>query len=147
MSLFLLSIWYVGREFIDAIDYIKRLSLNIHWWLKGLQWLYFRWHLWINSDLAFLTIPFVAHYSILAFDLTRRYWIHWCCLFNTAAVTEYSLMISRSIVTMFLPAIYGSAMTTFLTIPFVSHESIFAIDLMRRLWIYWRYRLHKMAVT
>jgi hypothetical protein len=133
MSLFLPSIWRVDSEFIHAFDYIHRLSLNIHWRLQGLQWLYFcwrfmdqQWHnifdnsirrpwlyfryrfdasivnslmlsipysscllvfiddykvysdsvfaddLWITSDIAFLTIPFITHYSIFAFDLTRR---------------------------------------------------------------------------
>jgi hypothetical protein len=34
----------------------------------------------------------------------------------------------------------------FLTIPCVSHDSSFAIDLMSRSWIYWRCRLHTSAV-
>jgi len=42
MSLFLLSIWFVGHEFIDDVDY-KRRSLSIHWWFQGLQRLCFCW--------------------------------------------------------------------------------------------------------
>jgi hypothetical protein len=49
-----------------------------------------------------------------------------------SVVIQFSLTISRSTVIMFSPAIYGSAMTAFLTIPCVSHDSIFAIDWMRR---------------
>ena len=36
MTLVLLSIWCVGREFIDAADSIRQLSLSIHWWFQGL---------------------------------------------------------------------------------------------------------------
>jgi hypothetical protein len=44
MILFFLSISCIGRELIDAVDYIHRLSLSIHWWFQGLQWLSFpRW--------------------------------------------------------------------------------------------------------
>jgi len=35
----------------------------------------------------------------------------------------------------------------YLTIPFVKHESIFAIGFTRQSWILWRYRLHTSAVT
>jgi hypothetical protein len=32
INLILLSIWCVGREFIDAVDSTCQLSLSIHWW-------------------------------------------------------------------------------------------------------------------
>jgi hypothetical protein len=172
MTLFLLSIWCVCREFIDAVDYIRRLSLTIHWRFQGIQCLCFRcqfldqqWHsvfdnymsrpwlyfcnrfdasvinsltlsmldvgchpvfidnfkvysdsvfaadLWISSDIEVLTIPCVSHDSIFPMDLMRRSWIHWCCRFHAVAVTQYSLTISRSTVTLFWPAIYGSGVT------------------------------------
>jgi hypothetical protein len=50
--------------------------------------------LWISKDIAFLTIPCVG-YDLL----------------HTAAVTQYSLMISRSTMTLFLLMIYGSVQT------------------------------------
>jgi hypothetical protein len=67
--------------------------------------------LWISSDIAFLAISCVDHDSIFAIDLMRRSWIQWRCPFHTADVTQYSLMISRSTVTLFSAAIYGSAVT------------------------------------
>jgi hypothetical protein len=45
MTLFLLSIWCVGREFIDAVDSKRQLSLSFQWWFQGLQGLCFRWWL------------------------------------------------------------------------------------------------------
>jgi hypothetical protein len=67
--------------------------------------------LWIIRDIAFLSIPCVGHDSIFSIDLMRRSWIHWRCRFHAVAITQYSLTISRSTVTLFLPAIYGSAVT------------------------------------
>jgi len=44
MTLFLLSILCIVREFIDAIDSIQQLSLNIHWRFRGQLLLCFgRW--------------------------------------------------------------------------------------------------------
>jgi hypothetical protein len=172
MTLFLLSIWCVGREFIDAVDSMLYLSLSIHWRFQGLlllsfcrrfmdqpwqsvffilicrPWLYFCYllnasvvtsltlsipcctcllvfiddfkvsgysilaaNLWISRDTAYLTIPLVGHDSIFAFHLMRRSWIHWRCWFHVVPVTQYSLTISRSTVTLFWPPIYGSAVT------------------------------------
>jgi hypothetical protein len=65
----------------------------------------------ISRDWVFLTIPCVDHDSIFAFHLMRRSWIHWRCRFHAVAVTQSSLRISRSTVTLFWPAIYGSAVT------------------------------------
>jgi len=64
--------------------------------------------LWISRDIAFLTIPCVDHDSIFSIDLMRRSWIHWRCRFHAVPVTQYSLTISRSTSTLFLPAIYGA---------------------------------------
>jgi hypothetical protein len=50
--------------------------------------------LWISKDITFLTIPCVGHDQL-----------------HTAAVTQYSLMISRSTMTLFLLMIYGSVQT------------------------------------
>jgi hypothetical protein len=64
--------------------------------------------LWISRDIAFLTIPCVGHDSIFSIDLMRRSWIHWRCRFHAVPVTQYSLTISRSAITLFLPVIYGA---------------------------------------
>ena len=169
MTLFFLSIWCVGREFIDAVDSLLYMSLSIHSRFQGLRllsfcrrfmdqpwqsvffislrrpWLYFCYlldssvvnsltlsipwctchsvfiddfkvygysvfaaDLWISLDIAFLTIPCVGHDSIFAIDLMRRSWIHWRCRFHAVGVTQYSLTISRSTVTLFWPAIYAA---------------------------------------
>jgi hypothetical protein len=67
--------------------------------------------LWICSDIAFLTIPCVNHDSIFAIDLMQRSWIHWHYGLHTSVVTQYSLMITSSIGTLFSLTIYGSAVT------------------------------------
>jgi hypothetical protein len=67
--------------------------------------------LWINSDIAFFTILWVCHDTIFAIYLMRWSWIHWRGWLHTSAVSQYSLTISRSTVTLFSPAIYGSAVT------------------------------------
>jgi hypothetical protein len=65
----------------------------------------------ISRDRVFLTISWFGQDSIFAIDLIRRSWIQWRCRFHSVAVTQYSLMISRSTVTLFWPMIYGSAVT------------------------------------
>jgi len=172
MTLFLLSIWCVGREFIDDVDSMLYLSLSIHWPFQGLlllyfclrfmdqpwqsvffismrrPWLYFCYlpdasvvnsltlsipcgschsvfidnfkvycyslmagDIRISRERVFFTIPCLGHDSIFAFHLMRRLWIHWRCRFHSVLVTQYSLTISRSMVTLFWPPIYGSAVT------------------------------------
>jgi len=95
----MLSITYIGCQalFIDDFEVYNDFV--------------FADDLWISSDIAFLTITFVNHYSIFAIDLMCRSWIHWHYRFHTSAVTQYSLTISRSTVTLFSPAIYGSPVT------------------------------------
>jgi hypothetical protein len=70
MTLFLLLIWCVGREFIDAVDSIRQLSLSIHWRFQGLQGLYFRWRFLVNSDAVFtvdcMSLPWLCF----------LYWFH-----------------------------------------------------------------------
>ena len=67
--------------------------------------------LWISRNIAFFTIPCVGHDSIFVIDWMRRSCIQWRCRFHWIAVTQYSLMISRSTVTLFWPPIYRSAVT------------------------------------
>jgi len=159
MTLFLQSIWCVGRQFIDTVDARRWLSPSIRWQFQGLQWLCFRcrfmdqqwqrfWQfhasvmnsltlsipccscdsvfinyfkvysysvlagdLWISRDIVFLTMPCGGHDNIFACDWMRRSWIHWRCRFHAVPVTQYSLTVSRSTVTLFWPPIYRSAVT------------------------------------
>jgi len=148
MTLVLLSIWYVGREFIDAVDSISQQSLSIHWRFQGLQGLGFRWRFmdqqqhsvfdnfmcqpwlyfsyWFDASVitsVTLLIPYVNCHLVFSDDL--RVYRHSVCADD--------LWISRDIV--------------FLIIPSLNHDSIFAIDLMRRSWIQWRCWFHTAVVT
>jgi len=147
MTLFLLLIWCVGSEFSDAVNSICQLSLSIHWRFQGLQWPSFRWRFMDQPSNSFLTIPCTNHEFIFAVNLMPLSWIHWRCRLHTSVVTHYLLMISRSTVTVFADDLWIICHIAFLTIPFVSHESIFAIDSMCRSWNHLRCRLHASAVT
>jgi hypothetical protein len=87
-------------------------------------WLYF-WSVFdasvVNS--VTLSIPYVNFLSVLIDDF-KVY---------SYSVFAGDLWISRDV--------------AFLTIQSVSHDSIFSIDLMGRLWIHWRCRFHMSAVT
>jgi len=58
-----------------------------------------------------LTIPCVNDDSVFSNDFTRQQWISIRCRFYPSAVTQFSKMISRSIVTQFSVTIYASALT------------------------------------
>jgi len=100
MTPFLLSIWCVGREFIDTVDYIRLLSLSIHSRFQGLHWLclcpWFVDELWLNIfdnsmgqpclyfcyrfDVSFvnslmLSIPYVSCHSIFIDDFKVYQWL------------------------------------------------------------------------
>jgi hypothetical protein len=110
MILFFLSISCVGRELIDAVDYIHRQSLSIHWWFQGLQWLSFpRW--FVNQQWHSVFDNSMRQPRLFFLSMMHRLSIHWRCRLYTSGVTHYSLKISRSTVTVFSPAIYGSAVT------------------------------------
>jgi hypothetical protein len=148
MTLVLLSIWWVGRQYIYDVDSIRSLSLIFHWWFHCLQRLSFRWRfmnqLWhrvldnsmrqpwlyicyrleasfMNSET--LSILYVGCHSVFIVDLK----------FYKDVVLTDDLWINNDI--------------AFLTIPCVSHDSIFAIDLMRWSRIHWCYLFHASAVT
>jgi hypothetical protein len=111
MTLFLLCTGCVGREFIDGVDACCTCHSVFIDHFKVYSYSVLAADLWISRDIAFLTIPCVGHDSIFAFHLMCRSWIHWRCRFHVVPVTQYSLTISRSSVTLFLQAIYGSAVT------------------------------------
>jgi hypothetical protein len=148
MTLFLLSIWCVGREFIDAVDSLRHLSLCIHWRYHGLQLLCFR-RRFLNQQ----------RHDI--FDNSMRQPGRYCCYWFDASVINsltlsipyesgHSVFIGDFKVysySVFAGDLWISRDITFMTIPYVSHDLIFAIDLMRRLWIHWCCQLHTSAVT
>jgi hypothetical protein len=143
---FLPSIWYVCREFIDAVDYILRLSLNIHWRFQGIQWLCFRcqflnqqWHSIFDNSM-------------------RRPWLYFCYRFDASVVNSLTLSITYNgchsifmddfkVYSVLTGNLWISRDVAFLTIPCVGHDSIFALDLMCRSWIHWRWRCYTSAVT
>jgi hypothetical protein len=106
------------------------------------------------------TIPCVRHDSNFAIESMCRPWLYFCYRFHAWAMNYLTLSIqyvsynsafsddfkvySDSI---FADDLWISSDIAFFTIPCVSHDSIFAIDLMRRSWILWRCRFHMAAVT
>ena len=147
MTLFLLSIGCVVLELSDAVDSIHRLSLSIYWRFQVWQGLCFRWRFmhqqWHSISDNSMRQPWLYFF----YRFMRRSWINWLCWLHMSALTQYSLMISRSIVTVFTADLWISRDIAFLTIPCIGHDSIFAIDWMCRSWINWRCRLNTSAVT
>ena len=93
-------------------------------------------------------------------DSIRQPWVYFCYRFDALIVNSLTLSIPydncHSVfiddfkvysVSVFIDNLWIRRKIAFLTIPFVSHESIFAIDLMRRSWIHWRCRLDTSTVT
>jgi hypothetical protein len=148
MTLFLLLIWCVGCEFIDAVNYIHRLSLSIHRWFQGLQWLCFR-HRFVDQP----------RHSVFNNSMLQL-WLYFWSVFDASVVNSVTLSIPYvnflSVLiddfkvysySVFAGDLWISRDVAFLTIQSVSHDSIFSIDLMGRLWIHWRCRFHMSAVT
>jgi hypothetical protein len=148
MTLFLLSVWCVGREFIYTMDSTRQLSLSFEWWFLVLQRLSFRWQImdqqWhsvfdnsIRQPLLYfhnrfngsvvnsltLSIPYGSCHSVFSDDLK----------FYSDYVFPDDLWINRDI--------------AFFSFPCVKHSSSFAIDLMRWSWIHWRCPFHTSPVT
>jgi len=148
MTLFLLSIWCVDCEFINAIDYIHLLSLNFHWWFQVRSGLYFRWR-FIDQ-----------HWHSVSDNSMCQSWLYFCYRFDASVVNSLTLSITYVcchwvfthnfkvyIDSVFADDLWISSDIVFFTISCVSHDSIFAIDLMRRSWIHWHCRLHTSVVT
>jgi hypothetical protein len=116
--------------------------------------------LWISGDKAFLTIPGVSNDSNFVVKSMCRPWLLFCYRFHAWAVNYLTLSIpyvsydsdfsddfkvySNSV---FTDDLWITSDIPFLTIPCVSHDSIFAIDLIRRSGIHSRCRFHTSAVT
>ena len=148
MTLVLLSIWCVGCEFIDVVDSILQLSLSVYWRFQGLHWLCFRW--------LFMDQPLHS-----VFDNSKRPpWVYFFYWFDASIVNSLTLSITyvgcHSLFindykvysdTVFAYDLWICRHIVFLTIPCVSHESIFGINLIRPSWIHWRCQLHTSAFT
>ena len=148
ITLILLSIWSVGREFSDAVDSTRQLSLSFQWRLQGVQWLCFRW--WFMDQ----------EWHSVSDNSMRRPWLYFCYRFYVLVVNSLTLSITyvscHSLYiddykvcsdSVFANDLWIISDITFLTILCVSLYYTFAIDLMRRLWIHWRCRLHISVVT
>ena len=129
MNLFLLSIWCTGH----ALDSIRHLSLRFQLWFQGLQGLCFRWRFLVKSD------------AIFTDNSMRQRWLCFLSWFHASIANWYLLSIpsvSRDLIlkddfsfhndSVFADDFWINIGRMCLTIPCVSHEPIFAIDLMRR---------------
>jgi len=128
MNLFLRSICCVGR----AVDSTRELSLKFQLWFQGLQWLCFHWRFLFRRDVVSLAIPSVNDdsTSLLISCVNRE------LVFVFDSISQPRLNFQR-----WFPVlqwlIFGddfliSIRRVCFTFPCVSHESIFAIDLLRR---------------
>jgi hypothetical protein len=148
MTLFLLSIWCIGREFIDTVDYIRPLSLSFQWQLHCLQRLSFCWR-------------FVYEQWHSVFDNSMRQpSLYFCYRFDASVVNSLTLSITylgcHSVFiddfkvyscSVFAGDLWISRYIAFLTIWCVSHDIIFAINWMCRSWIQRHCRFHMSPVT
>jgi len=146
--LFLLLIWCIGRGFMDVVDYICRLSLSIHWRFKGLQWLCFRrW---------FMDQPLHNVFD----NSVRQPWHYFSYRFHVSVMNSLTLSIPYSSChlvfidnfkfnrdSVLADNLWISCDIAFLKIPCVFPDSIFAINLKRRLWIHKRCQLRMSVVT
>jgi len=120
INLFLLSIWCLGR----AVDSTRQLSLWFQLWFQGMHRLCFRWRFLVRRDADSLAIPCVNDYSLFSIDFMHQSWISVRCRFHQSATTQFSKIISRSIVTQFSVSISGSAFAEC-----VSHFHVLAMNL------------------
>ena len=148
MNLFLIWILYLYRECNDAVEYIRQLSLSIKWQYDCLERLSSRWRI---MDL---------HWHSIFDNSMHQRWLHFCYQFDTSVVKSLTLSIpyvschsvfidDSKVYTVFVftDNLWISSDIAFFTIPCVSHDSIFAMDFMRRSWIQWCCRFHTAVVT
>jgi len=148
MLLFSIMISFVNRELVFAVDSISHPWFNFQRWFLVLEWLSFRWRFMYK------------HWHCVFDDSMRHTWIYFCYRFYESLVN--SLMQSTPYVSchsyfsgdlkVYSDSVFDddlciSSGIVCLTIPCVTHESIFAIGFMRRSWVLWRCRLYPLAVT
>ena len=124
------------------------MSLSIKWWFNCLQRLNFRQRF---MDLHWLSV----------FDNSMRQpWFYFCYGFYVSVVNSMRVSIPYSSChsllnddltvysdSVFIDDLWICTDIAFLTIPCVSHDSIFAINLMSRSWSLWRCGFRTPAVT
>jgi hypothetical protein len=148
MTLFLLGIGCVVREFSVSFDSLRCVALVIHWQYQGLQLLCFR--RWLMDQRS---------HNVFDNYISLR-WFYFCYRFDASVVNSWTLSITNvgchSIFiddykvysdSIFADDLWIRSDIAFLTILCVIYDSIFAIHLMCRSWIHWRCRLHTSAVT
>jgi hypothetical protein len=148
MTLFLLLIWWVGREFIDAVDFIRQLSHSIHWRFQVQQGLCFRW--WFMDQ----------QWNSVFDNSMHQPWLYFFYWFDVSIVNSLTLLItyigSHSVFInnfkfnrnfVFADDLWISSVIAFFSIAYISHYSIFAIDLIHRSWIHWHCRFHTSPIT
>jgi hypothetical protein len=148
MTLFLLSIWCVGREFIDAVDSMQYLSLSIHWRFQGLLLLCFGrrfmdqpWHSIFDNSMCPSWLDFWYRFDVLVVNsLTLSIPCSSC---HSVFIDDFKVYCFSVLA----GDLWISRDLAFLTIPCISHDSIFAIDLLRLSWFHWRCRFHAAANT
>jgi len=140
MNQFLLSIWCVGR----ALDSIRHLSLRFQLWFQGLQGLCFRWRFLVSTDVVFTD------------DSMHQRWLrflYWCHASNrnyfslsipsVSRDSNFKYDFSFCSDSVFADDLWINIGRVCLTIPCISHKSIFGIDLMHKSCC----RFHTSAVT
>jgi len=128
MNLFLLSICCIRR----AVDSTRELSLRFHLWFQGLQRLCFRWQFMVRSDAVSLAIPCSNddYVSLLISCVNRE------LVFVVDSISKPRLSFQRWFLVLqwlsfrwrFLDQHWQSVYDNSI----LNHQSIFAIDLMRR---------------
>jgi hypothetical protein len=136
----------VINDYSFAIDLMHQpwihwclLSLSIQWQFQVLQGLCFRW--------GFMD----QHWHNVFDNFIRQPWLYFCYRFDASVVSSLTLSIPYSSChsvfiddfkfnrdSVFADDLWISSDITFLTIPFVSHNSSFVINLMRQSWNHWR---------
>ena len=66
---------------------------------------------WSVVTLFSLAIVCVYHDSVFSIDFMCPLWISFCCRFHASSVTQFSMMISCSTVTLFSPMVFALAVT------------------------------------
>ena len=128
MNLFLLSVSPVGREFFDAIDSIRQLSLILQWRFQDPQWLCFRWRFLVSDEGVFTSDSMGQDDPVLSFDFVHQPWISMRCRFHPSTVTQFQRW--------FLVLQWLSFRCRFLD----QHWYCVFDDSMRQTWIYFCYR-------
>jgi len=124
MSLFLLSVLCVAREFFEAVYSIHQLSLIFQWRFQGQQSLSFRWWFLVGCDTVFTD------------DSMRQTWICFCYWFYASLVNSFDAIDSiRQLPLIFQWRFQGLRWRCFRWRFLVVRDAIFTNDSMCQRWI------------